>query len=190
MKEQWKQVVGFGNWYEVSDKGNVRSYRTQGTGARRKLPVMLSGGFYRRINHSFAPYHYVLLRDENGKKVNKNICRLVLEAFVGQAPVGKEVSHLNGNPLDNRLKNLAWETHRENMARWDKRFVKGQRYTAEQVKKWIAKRGARKINPERVREIRSLLEEGHSIRKLACRFDVAHQTIYNISRKATWKNVA
>ena len=95
MKEQWKQVVGFGNWYEVSDKGNVRSYRTQGTGARRKLPVMLSGGFYRRVNHSFAPYHYVLLRDENGKKVNKNICRLVLEAFVGQADLITRYNHIS-----------------------------------------------------------------------------------------------
>jgi len=190
MKERWKSVVGFGGWYEVSDKGSVRSYRTQGTGRRRKLPVSLHGGYYRRNNHSFAPYHYVLLRAEDGKKVNRIIGRLVLEAFAGKAPAGQEVSHLNGNPLDNRLENLAWETHKENMAHCDKVRVKGKRYTAKLVKEWIAQRGARKINAEKVQEIRALLDEGLTIRELACQYNVSHQTIYNIARRATWRYVA
>jgi len=187
MKEQWKPVVGFGDWYEVSDQGRVRSYRTQGTGKRRKLPVLLHGGYSRKRNRGFLPYHYYLLRSITGDKVYRLAGRLVLEAFVGPTPDGTEVSHINGDPLDDRLDNLAWESHKDNMARIN---GNGKRYTAEQVRAMIAERDARKINAKRVKEIRELLEEGLTIRQLACRYDVSHQTIYNISRKATWKNVA
>lgn len=41
--------------------------------------------------------------------------RLVLEAFVGPCPEGMECRHLNGNPADNRLENLRWGTHADNM---------------------------------------------------------------------------
>ena len=187
MEEKWKQISEFDGWYEVSDLGQVRSYRTQGSGKRRKRPVILYGGVYRQNHHSFVPYHYVLLRSPSGKKAGKNVARLVLEAFVGPAPKGKEVSHLNSNSMDNRLDNLMWETHEKNMLRWTRIRVKGQRYKADQVRQWVKKRGARKINAEKVRRIRELLEQGFTIREVACRFNVAHQTIYNIARGKTWK---
>ena len=40
--------------------------------------------------------------------------RLVLAAFVGPLPEGKEVCHNNGNPGDNRLENLRYGTKSEN----------------------------------------------------------------------------
>ena len=40
--------------------------------------------------------------------------RLVLEAFVGPRPEGMVARHLNGDPGDNRLENLAWGTQSEN----------------------------------------------------------------------------
>jgi hypothetical protein len=43
------------------------------------------------------------------------IHRCVLLAFVGPAPEGTECRHLNGNAADNRLENLCWGTHTENM---------------------------------------------------------------------------
>ncbi len=42
--------------------------------------------------------------------------RLVLELFVGPCPVGMEARHLNGDPTDNRVENLCWGTHTENIA--------------------------------------------------------------------------
>lgn len=41
--------------------------------------------------------------------------RLVLETFVGPCPVGQEGCHINGDPFDNRLVNLRWDTHVGNM---------------------------------------------------------------------------
>lgn len=40
--------------------------------------------------------------------------RLVLEAFIGPCPHGHECRHLDGNPGNNRLDNLAWGTPTEN----------------------------------------------------------------------------
>lgn len=40
---------------------------------------------------------------------------LVLEAFIGPRPEGKECCHDNGNPIDNRIVNLRWDTHASNM---------------------------------------------------------------------------
>ncbi len=49
-----------------------------------------------------------------GSKVNKLVHRLVLEAFVGPCPNGMECCHNNGNPADNRLVNLRWDTTHNN----------------------------------------------------------------------------
>lgn len=58
--------------------------------------------------------HVYLTR--NSKKMTAKVHQLVLEAFVGPRPEGMVTRHLNGDPSDNRLTNLAWGTHAENNA--------------------------------------------------------------------------
>lgn len=53
----------------------------------------------------------VLRKGTMGKPVHQ----LIMQTFVGEAPHGKEVRHLNGNPTDNRLCNLAYGTRTENI---------------------------------------------------------------------------
>ncbi len=45
------------------------------------------------------------------------VCRLVAETFLGPRPEGTQISHLNGNPSDNRPVNLVYETPAENNKR-------------------------------------------------------------------------
>lgn len=40
--------------------------------------------------------------------------RLVLQTFIGPSE-GREVNHINGVKDDNRLENLQWVTHRDNI---------------------------------------------------------------------------
>lgn len=52
----------------------------------------------------------------NGKKrANRWVHHLVLEAFVGPRPEGKEACHLDGDPTNNAAENLHWDTHFNNM---------------------------------------------------------------------------
>jgi hypothetical protein len=92
--------------YRVGDDGSVWScirpgrYHRFGSWHRLKpLP--------QRLGHSTV---YL------GRKDQRYIHRLVLEAFVGPCPDGMECRHLDGNPGNNRLDNLAWGTRAENQA--------------------------------------------------------------------------
>lgn len=40
---------------------------------------------------------------------------VILTTFVGPRPSGMEGCHINGDPADNRLENLRWDTHASNM---------------------------------------------------------------------------
>lgn len=100
--EKWKPVRGYQGLYEVSDLGRVRSLITsimlsvRGTGPGGRPRVCLS---------------------KNRKRHWKLVYRLVLEAFRGPCPKGKEACHYPDRTVTNcRLKNLHWGTHEENSA--------------------------------------------------------------------------
>lgn len=60
-------------------------------------------------------YRYLnLVRD--GAAATFRLHRLILEAFVGPCPPGCETRHLDGDPGNNALSNLAWGTPAENTA--------------------------------------------------------------------------
>lgn len=112
MCEQWKSIPGYPG-YEVSDQGRVRSYK-------KKLSPKKGWGIsdkpQRILKPSVGGNGYLCLRlSNNGKTKYFAIARLVLETFVGSPPEGMEVCHNNGDPHDNRLKNLRYDTHEANM---------------------------------------------------------------------------
>jgi hypothetical protein len=51
----------------------------------------------------------------NGKHVQKRIHQFILLAYVGPCPEGKEACHKDGDQQNNRLDNLYYGTHSENM---------------------------------------------------------------------------
>jgi hypothetical protein len=56
------------------------------------------------------------VRQAGHNQTRRTVHRLVGEAFLGPLPEGMETRHLNGDGTDNRLENLAYGTHKENMA--------------------------------------------------------------------------
>ena len=110
--EQWKPVVGHEGFYEVSDRGRVRSLTrtiTTSHGQNRtykgniKEPSVRDGG--RRV----------VSLQVDGQARTRIVSHLVAEAFLGKRPQGLSVCHNNGNPGDNRVSNLRYDTHSENM---------------------------------------------------------------------------
>jgi hypothetical protein len=99
--EEWRPVVGYEGKYEVSDMGRIRRVKT---GRVLRTRVVVHKGRYERVG---------LWRD--GKSRVWQVHRLVGEAFLGPLPRGLETRHLNGDGADNRLVNLKYGTHAENM---------------------------------------------------------------------------
>lgn len=109
--EKWAPIAGYEGHYEVSDHGNVRSLdRVVKTsrGTRRVQGKTLSK---RPDTHGYYRVRLCL----GGRKADPLIHRLVIETFVGPPGEGQECCHTNGNNTDNRVENLRWATHRENI---------------------------------------------------------------------------
>ena len=109
MKTTWKPVpvAGFEDIYEVSNTGKVRRIKVaQGGG----LAVLTT----RSWNKPGYRYPKVTLNN-NRRAVTRKVHQLVAEAFLGPCPIGKEVNHKDGNPINNRWDNLEYVTHPENV---------------------------------------------------------------------------
>ena len=113
MSEIWKPVVGYEGLYEISSYGNVRSLD--------RIVIKRNGVnhpvFGKMLSERIAStgYKMATIRDLNKQPKTYSVHRLVMEAFCGKRPVGKEVNHIDGNRLNNRLDNLEYVTHTENM---------------------------------------------------------------------------
>jgi hypothetical protein len=102
LTEQWKPIPGFEGVYEVSDLGNVRSLaRTNAQGKRYKGKLLTPATVPRT-----GIRQVVLFKD--GARHSSTIHKLVLTAFVGPAPEGQEVVHIDGNASNNALTNIKW----------------------------------------------------------------------------------
>ena len=113
--EEWRPVVGFEGYYEVSDAGNVRSV-DRVTTDKNGRQYHRSG---RMMHPSPKPPHnkYLFVNLSNGKMKRCSVHRLVAMAFVDGYEEGLHVDHLNGNTFDNRAENLEWVTQEENNRR-------------------------------------------------------------------------
>ena len=109
-QERWLSIPGYEGIYEVSDHGRVRGLdREINRGASGKLRIhgqILKPQPLRR-------YRAVRLKVHGRKRVAL-IHRLVLEAFVGPCPEGMEACHWDGDPTNNRVENLRWDTRSAN----------------------------------------------------------------------------
>src|SRR5260370_570174 len=91
--ERWLPVPGYGGFYEVSDRGNVRSWRNRTCGKR---------GALLRQHRRTGGYLCVTLTLD-GREARRSVHSLVLEAFKGPCPDGQEPCHGPGGQDDNSV---------------------------------------------------------------------------------------
>jgi hypothetical protein len=111
IEEHWRPVYGWEGLYEVSDLGRVRSldrWVVHHDGRRVWYPSL-------HVGLRMGPQGYLrvlLCRNSSSKWIH--VHRVVLEAFAGLRPPGLMACHGNGDPLDNSLVNLRWDTMSSN----------------------------------------------------------------------------
>ena len=174
--EVWKDILGYEGMYQVSNLGNIRSLDR----------IVLNGGKYPSLingkNISLAGDgrgYLMFIICKNGTRKTIKVYWAVAKAFIPNPENKKEINHINGIKTDNRVENLEWVTHKENMQH---AILTGL----------INNRGenhkSAKLKNVDVIKIRELLVNGLSQYKIAKMYNVHRSTIMHIkNRKYSWK---
>lgn len=97
MIEKWRDIPDYKGLYQVSSLGAVKS----------------------KTKNALKPYthrdgHLLVVLSKNGTTKTFSVHRLVLFAFIGNCPGGYQACHNDGNPANNKLNNLRWDSNRNN----------------------------------------------------------------------------
>jgi len=174
--EEWRRADLGKWWYEVSNLGAVRRLAHEYTDSIGRTHQIKEKVWRKFTIHKGYP-HIVA-----ANKVSRKVHKLVLLAFSGPRPNGHECRHLNGDKSDNRIENLEWGTHTQNMA--DRKLHDG--YDA-------APKGssnpASKLTESIVSECRGRYLLGDNATALACEFGVSKSAMRMAIRGTTWGHV-
>jgi hypothetical protein len=116
-----------------------------------------------------------LSRDSKG--YSRKVYSLVALAFLGPRQPGQVVRHLNGNPADDRVENLAYGTHADNMV--DSRVHGTYRPFGNKPK----------LTASAVLSIREAHAAGASNASLARTYGVVPEAIRHVVLRLSWKHV-
>ena len=108
MKEQWKTAVYDGEIYEglykVSNLGRILSLNYRNTGKSELMnPSTNTDGYFK-----------VSLR-KNGKRKTCYLHRLIAQTFIPNPENKSEVNHIDEDKTNNRVDNLEWKWHKDNI---------------------------------------------------------------------------
>jgi len=123
----------------------------------------------------------VLQLCKNGQHKNHRVHRLVMLAFAGESDLG--VNHKNGIKSDNRLENLEYATHKENVRHaFDTGLAVGTSLPG-------SKHPRSKLIESDVVEIKKMLSNDIPQYIIAEMFNVTNYCICDINTNKTWKHV-
>lgn len=179
--EIWKPIPGFPG-YEASTHGRIRSYRQKiYLGWRKGCQSIIANEPQKILQPAFINGDYSLVslyRDK--RRHTPRVNRLILLTFMGPCPPGMQCCHNDGNPKNNFLINLRWDTPKNNTK--DK-FEHGTILYGEENK------GGGKLTSSQVSRIKQLLSHGYSCYRLGKLFSVSKTMIRCIKLQRNWKHI-
>lgn len=172
----FRVIPGFPR-YAINDSGTVISSCGRGrAGHRTSLPWSTNR---RRNQRKQRGGYSVVTLHRDGRAHDFRVHVLVLTTFVGPCPDGMQCRHLDGNPANNHVSNLAWGTPRENQ---HDRIRHGTLPLGELSTN-------AKLTEKDVLEIRRRAASGETQISIAKNFPVSHKRISKIVRRETWKHI-
>ena len=172
--EVWKDVVGYGELFSVSDKGRLFSKRTN-----KILKQNIVGNGYNAC--------VTKLNGRKGSNLVLKIHREVAKAFIPNPDELPFVNHIDGDKLNNSVENLEWVTPRENVVH---ALMIGLS-TTDHLKDFG--KSLRKLTEDEVKHIKTCyksFDREFGARALAKSYGVNKGTILSIVKGETYLDVA
>lgn len=157
--EEYRDVVGFEDYFQISNLGNVFSKRSN----RILKQTKSKQGYW-----TFATE----IGGRQGVKHNFYVHRLVAMAFIPNPENKPFVNHIDGCKTNNIVSNLEWVTAKENTIH---AWATGLKLPSN-----------RKLTADQVREIRASTKTN---RELASIYGLSHAGIGYIKRRQTYKDI-
>jgi hypothetical protein len=174
-KEEWRPVVGYEGYYEVSNLGRVRSLDR--VVKRPRGSMHLHKGRVLQVQYSKGGYVCVYLRNGTDGPKTKSVHRLVAQAFIPNPKNKPQVNHKNRVKNDNKESNLEWCTREENMRH---ALETGFRVSIEVTESTY-------LNSESVLAICELLDTTNLAHaEIASKFNVNPDTVSSINTGHNW----
>lgn len=177
-EELWKDIEGYEGIYQISTLGRVKRLEStllyKGKYPRKWREKLLSQN---TTNAGYKKCHI----SKDGKTKTPNIHRLVASAFIDNSLGLPCVNHLDGNKENNSADNLEWCSYKENT----KHAIESGLMGVDGFENPSAKLDRNEVN-----RIKRLYRTGKfSQRKLSIVFGVSQNTIKNVVKGNTYKNV-
>jgi hypothetical protein len=175
--EEWKSIPGYSR-YEASTMGNIRTLNWKNTNMVKVMKPSLDGSGYLRT---------MLKRDKDGKIHTIKVHRIIGITFILNLDNKPEINHLNGIRSDNRLINLEWCSHSENIK---------DSFTKKRSNNQGENGPTHKLTNEQVIEIRKNYVGGNNnahkrptLQQIADKYNVCAGSIKQIIQKKTWTHL-
>jgi len=150
--------------YEISRDGIVRNKKTKAI----KSQYVSSTGYY------------MVSISRDNKSNPYRVHRLLANNFIDNPLNLREVNHIDGDKLNNKLDNLEWVSHFGNMR---------HAFSTGLANNTGTRNGMSRLDDDKVSEIKQLLKSGVSQYKIAAKYGVSRSTILKIKLNKTWNHV-
>jgi hypothetical protein len=172
-----KQIPNFKD-YLISNTGIIYSIAERANRGKPKKPVIKS----QWIRSGYKAVSLQL----NGRPCHRYIHNLLLETFVGPRPKGYQCRHLDSNPLNNNLSNLAWGTVKENQK--DRLSVGRDNRGSKHGRSKLKENQVEEIKQEAISANKSVrkIDQGGDYKRIAKKFHVSQSTVESIVSGRSW----
>ena len=173
--EEWRAILNYENYYEISNKGRVRSLTrviNNNGGLITKIGKILT------LSEHTSGYYQVIL-NKNNISVHKYVHRLVAQHFLDTYNKNLVTNHINGDKKCNEVSNLECCTQYDNI----KHAIRTGLTNTSGENAYNAK-----FKNKDISDIKKLFNSGKNLKYISEFYKVSKPTICRIINNKTYKN--